>query len=123
MKKSIPSIVMLVVLIIGIALTAYGVTGRGIYDNAANMMGVTKKDAMSFIQDPASLTALGDISNIGTDKVKSFLNDKAAAANYKPEYERTADNIVSYWFHLFMFILAFGILSTITLEFIDKDKR
>lgn len=73
MKKSIASIVMLVVLIVGIALTAYGVTGTGIYDNAAKMMGVSKKDAMSYIQDPASLTAVGDVSAIGADKVKAFL--------------------------------------------------
>ena len=33
------------------------------------------------------------------------------------------DNIVEYWLHLLMFILAFGRLATITLEFIDKDKR
>ena len=33
------------------------------------------------------------------------------------------DNIVEYWLHLLMFILVFGMLSTITLEFIDKDKR
>ena len=73
MKKRISSIVMLVVLIVGIALTAYGVTGRGIYDNAAAMMGVSKKDAMGFIQDPATLTELSDVSKIGADKVKSFL--------------------------------------------------
>ena len=73
MKKSIASIVMLVVLVIGIALTGYGVTGRAIYDNAANMMGVNKKDAMSYIQDPSTLTAVGDVNAIGADKVKSFL--------------------------------------------------
>ena len=73
MKKSLSSIIMLVVLIVGIALTAYGVTGRAIYDNAAAMMGVSKKDAMSYIQDPASLTGVGDVSAIGADKVKSFL--------------------------------------------------
>ena len=73
MKKRISSIVMLVVLIVGIVLTAYGVTGRGIYDNAAAMMGVSKKDAMGFIQDPATLTELSDVGKIGADKVKSFL--------------------------------------------------
>lgn len=73
MKMRISSIVMLVVLIIGIALTAYGVTGRGIYDNAATMMGVTKKDAMSFIQAPDTLTAVGNVNDIGADKVKAFL--------------------------------------------------
>lgn len=73
MKKRISTIVMLVVLIVGIALTAYGVTGRGIYDNAAGMMGVSKKDAMSFIQDPSTLTEMSDVGKIGADKVKGFL--------------------------------------------------
>ena len=73
MKKRISSIVMLVVLAIGIALAGYGVTGSKIYDNAAKMMGVSKKDAMSFIQAPETLTAVGDVQTIGMDKVKGFL--------------------------------------------------
>ncbi len=73
MKKRISSIVMLVVLIIGIALTAYGVTGRNIYDNAAAMMGSNKKDAMGFIQDPSTLTTVGNVNDIGADRVKGFL--------------------------------------------------
>ena len=73
MKKKVSSIVMLVVLIVGIALTAYGVTGRGIYDNAAAMMGVSKKDAMTYIQDPSTLTEMSDVAKIGADKVTAFL--------------------------------------------------
>ena len=73
MKIKISSLVMLVVLIVGIALTAYGVTGRGIYDNAAAMMGVSKKDAMTYIQDPSALTEMSDVSKIGADNVKGFL--------------------------------------------------
>ena len=73
MKKSISTIVMLVVLVIGIAMTAYGVTGQGIYENAAAMMGVSKKDAMGFIQNPDTLTELSDVGKIGADKAKSFL--------------------------------------------------
>ena len=49
--------------------------------------------------------------------------EKAAAANYKPEYDYTFDNISDYWIRLFIFILAFAALATITLEFIDRDKR
>ena len=73
MKKRIISIVMLVVLIVGIALAAYGITGRNIYGKAANMLGVSQKDAMSYIQDPSTLTEIGDMGKIGADKVKSFL--------------------------------------------------
>ena len=94
MKKRIASLVMLVVLAVGIALTAYGVTGRGIYDNAASMMGVNKKEAMSFIQDPSTLTAVGNVNDIGADKVKGFLKglglDAAkvdAAVDERSKYE------------------------------------
>jgi hypothetical protein len=50
-KKRIISIVMLVVLAVGIAMAAYGVTGRNIYVNAAAMMGSDQKSANTFIQD------------------------------------------------------------------------
>ena len=99
MKKRIPSIIMLVVLIVGIALTAYGVTGRAIYDNAAEMMGVSKKDAMTYIQDPTALTEMSDVGKIGADKVKSFLKslglDAAkvdAAVSEREAYEAAVAN-------------------------------
>ena len=72
-KKKITSIIMLVVLAIGIACVAYGVTGTNIYNNAATAMGSDKKSAMTYIQDPSKLTELGFINKIGSDKVKSFL--------------------------------------------------
>ena len=49
-KKRITSIIMLAVLAIGIACVVYGVTGTGIYENAASMMGSDKKTAMTLIQ-------------------------------------------------------------------------
>ena len=73
MKKRVPSIVMLVVLVIGAILTGYGITGRNIYDKAANMIGVSKKDAISYIQAPDTLGEVGSLATIGVDKVKSFL--------------------------------------------------
>jgi len=67
---------------------------------------------------------VGDLLNlIGEDKVMQFLEEKAAAANYKMDYEYTPDNVASYWMTLVLFIFVFAALSTITLEFIDKDKR
>ena len=66
-------------------------------------------------------TELTDV--VGEKNVMNFLEEKAAAANYKPEYECTPENIAIYWTHLFVFILAFALLATVTLEFIDKDKR
>ena len=69
-------------------------------------------------------TTLGNILDIvGEDKVKSFLEEKAAAASYTADYEYNFDNIIKYWLHLVVFIFAFAALATITLEFIDKDKR
>ena len=99
MKKRIPSIIMLVVLIVGIVLTAYGLTGRAIYDNAAAMMGVNKKDAMSYIQAPDTLTSLGDVGNIGADKIKGFLKSLGqdasavdAAVDSRAAYEAAVAN-------------------------------
>lgn len=69
-------------------------------------------------------TTLGGLIDlVGEDNVKAFLEEKAAAASFKPEYVRTEENILQYWLHLLAFILAFALLSTVTLEFIDKDKR
>ena len=92
MKKRIVPIIMLVVLVVGVVLAAYGISGRGIYANAANMMGVNQKDAMSYIQDPSTLTELGDIEKIGADKVKAFLKGLGvdAAAVDKAVDERAA---------------------------------
>jgi ABC-type glucose/galactose transport system, permease component len=91
-KRRIFSIIMLVVLAIGIACMAYGVTGRNIYNNAVVMMGSDKKTAMSFIQDPEKLTELGNLSKIGADNVKRFLKgfDLDAAAVDKAVDERAA---------------------------------
>ena len=68
-------------------------------------------------------TVGGLMDMVGEDDVRTFLEEKAAAASYKPDYEYTRENIRDYWLHLAAFILAFALLSTITLEFIDKDKR
>ena len=69
-------------------------------------------------------TTLGGVLDIvGEAKVRTYLEERAAAASYVADYENTWENIVSYWLHLAAFIIAFAMLSTITLEFIDKDKR
>ena len=100
MKKRIPSIVMLIVLIIGAVLTGYGVTGRNIYNHAADMMGVSKKDAMTFIQAPDTLTEIGNVSAMGAEKVKSFLKDLGAdaakvdaAVDTRLKYETVAEDV------------------------------
>lgn len=53
----------------------------------------------------------------------TFLEEKAAKSSYTSDYEYTRENIAGYWTNLLLFVLAFALLATITLEFIDKDKR
>ena len=63
------------------------------------------------------------IKLVGEEKVSDFLQNKAAITQVKPYYKNSQGNIADYWLHFLYFILAFGVLSIITLEFIDKDKR
>ena len=60
---------------------------------------------------------------VGRERLKGFLEEKAAQASYKADYALTEENVISYWMHLILFIFAFATLATVTLEFIDKDKR
>ena len=75
MKKRIISIIMLVVLLAGVGLAVYGITGTGIYENAAAMLGGDKKAAINYIQDPGTLTEIGSLEKMGADKVKGFLTE------------------------------------------------
>ena len=69
-------------------------------------------------------TTVGKLLDVvGEERVKTFLEQKAAAASYNAAYENTVPNVVGYWLHLSTFIIGFALLATITLEFIDKDKR
>ncbi len=60
---------------------------------------------------------------IGVDRVKDILQNKIAESSRIAEYENTRQNVLGYWLRLFLFVIAFAALATITLEFIDKDKR
>ena len=69
-------------------------------------------------------TTVGSILDIaGEDNIKTFLEQKAAAASYKSEYVLSTENVTRYWLHLLAFALVFALFATVTLEFIDKDKR
>lgn len=99
MKKKIIAIIMLVVLVAGIALTVYGVTGIGIYNNAASMLGGDKKATIGYIQDPSKLTELPALDKVGADKVSNFLKglgfDAAevdAAISERTQYETAVAN-------------------------------
>ena len=69
-------------------------------------------------------TTVGEIIDmVGEDKVQDMLQNEIRDANYNAAYDNTRINIAEYWLRLCLFILAFAALSTITLEFIDKDWR
>ena len=67
---------------------------------------------------------VGDIINaIGEERVKDYVVEAGRVSSYNPAYEHTANNVIRCWLILIAFSLGFVILATISLEFIDKDKR
>ena len=69
-------------------------------------------------------TTVGKIIDlVGEDTLKEYVESKSAQASRKDIYDRTMRNIAENWIMLFVFILAFAAMSTISLELIDKDKR
>ena len=63
------------------------------------------------------------ITLIGTDKVQHYLLYEVAASSANPDYVLSRSNVAGYWLRLIGFTFLFAALSTVTLEFIDKDKR
>ena len=96
---------------------------------------VTVGDIMDFLKNNENLKAKKDetltlkttlrevIDVFGEENVRSFIQEKTAAAAHKQEYEKTGSNIVINWLMLCLFIAVFAMLATIMLEMIDKDKR
>ena len=72
-----------------------------------------------------SITAnVGDVLDlVGREETKALVEKRASEALYNPDYAYTKENIVAKWLHLLVFIVVFALLSIITLEFIDKDRR
>ena len=62
------------------------------------------------------------IDSVGEYRTYQAIQDMAAE-NYDPKYENSAKNISSCWITLALFSIGYAALATITLEFIDKDKR
>ena len=60
---------------------------------------------------------------VGEEKVKTIVQEATASASRNPDYDRTVENIVENWIMLLLFVLVFSTLATISLEFIDKDRR
>ena len=69
-------------------------------------------------------TTLGDVLDlVGREETKAMIKSKAAEKLYEPEYAFTSETVIKNWIHLLIFVVVFAVLSIITLEFIDKDKR
>ena len=69
-------------------------------------------------------TTLGDILDlVGREDTKALIENAASEKLYNSEYAYTGSNVIKNWIHLLIFIAVFALLSIITLEFIDKDKR
>ncbi|MDO5326132.1 MAG: ABC transporter permease [Clostridia bacterium] len=69
----------------------------------------------------ATMSDLFDL--FGEQNVKTMVQEKTAEAARKPDYERTESNIIDNWVTLGIFIIVFAVLSVISLELIDRDKR
>ncbi len=63
------------------------------------------------------------VSIFGEERVKAAITQSAAESSRIAAYERSVDNIVKCWFSFVCFILAFAILSVLSMESIDRDKR
>lgn len=69
-------------------------------------------------------TTLGGLMDLaGREETKERIEKKASEALYEPDYAFTRENILKNWLHLAVFVGVFALLSILTLEFIDKDKR
>ncbi len=69
-------------------------------------------------------TTIGEIMDtLGQDKVYQAIQDTAAASKRNQDYDFSRTNVASCWALLFLAAMASAVMATITLEFIDKDKR
>ena len=63
------------------------------------------------------------IKALGEQDVRHYVEEQAKATAQEKDYEHSRANVGSCWFSLVLFVLLFAALSTVTLEFIDYDKR
>ena len=55
--------------------------------------------------------------------MRRTLQDTLGEASFMPEYETSRSNIAICWAELLLRTMLYAALATVTLEFIDKDKR
>ena len=69
-------------------------------------------------------TTVGQVIQlVGEDRVRDYIVETTSATAREDAYELSALNIMGYWAYLILFSLGFAALATVTLEFIDRDKR
>ena len=85
----------------------------------------TEEDAEDLREHEIELhTTIGELMDIvGAEKVRSFILDTTSAAAFNEDYVYTPENAVQCWLYLLLFTVSFAVLATVTLEFIDRDKR
>lgn len=67
---------------------------------------------------------VGDILDCFDRKqLEEYVVSATTKAMYNPDYERTTERVVDCWMTMIGFSLLYAALATISLEFIDKDKR
>ncbi len=67
---------------------------------------------------------IGDVIDlIGKERLKEAVTEKGREAAQNSEYKLSYDNIMECWINLAGFALLFALLTIISLEFIDRDKR
>ncbi len=67
---------------------------------------------------------VGDVMDaVGRTKLQEYIQNASAKAMYNEAYARSTEVIWNNWMPLIGFICLFALLSMISLEFIDKDKR
>ncbi len=63
------------------------------------------------------------IELIGEERIKSVIQTRTAESMRKADYESSAANVEKFWAIFLVFSLVCASMATISLEFIDKDKR
>ena len=114
---------------------AKDVRGLTVMEGGALKQKLTVGELVDFINaDPASGelraqtvnidTTVGEvISALGEQDVRHYVEEQAKATAQEEDYEYTRSNVGGYWASLILFALLFAGLSTVTLEFIDHDRR
>ena len=111
---------------IGMIIMGFGIIFLGMRLMSESVEPLRSNEALQAERDREFTfkTTIGDLFDlVGEETVKTLVQEKTAQASRIADYDRTVDNVVENWVMLFVFIIAFAALATISLEFIDKDRR